>query len=229
MGVGNLVSQLFQEYEIFISTLPQLIQNFLNLFLFVLLIVVYSIFIWKFYKFIGTKNIFKFDLNKYNKAKHPLLTKIIAAGLYLLEYILVIPFIIFFWYAIFTFFLILFVEEAVAISTILFISAVAIAAIRMSSYLPKYGENLAKELAKILPFTFLAVSVLNPNIFTNIIGKLSERFSEISIFFGGVITYLIFIILLEIILRFFEFIFNIFEVEEVEPHKEGENSSTNSS
>ena len=220
MGVGDFVSQLFQEYEIFISTLPQIIQNFLNLFLFVLLIVIYSIFIWKFYKFIGTKNLFKFDLNKYNRSEHPFLTKVIAAGFYLLEYILVIPFIIFFWYAIFTFFLILFVEEAVTINTILFISAVAIAAIRMSSYLPKYGEDLAKDLAKILPFTFLAVSVLNPTIFTDIIGKISGKFSEISVFFDGIITYLIFIILLEIILRFFEFIFNIFEVEEVEPIKD---------
>jgi hypothetical protein len=223
MGVGDFLSGLAQEYEIFVSTLPQIIQDFLSLFLFVLLIVIYSIFIWKLYKFIGTKNIFKFDLNKYNKTSHPFLTKIIAAGFYLLEYVLIIPFIIFFWYAIFTFFLILFVEEAVATSTILFISAIAIAAIRMCSYLPKYGENLAKELAKILPFTFLAVSVLNPDIFTNIIGRLSERFSEISIFFGGIITYLIFIVLLEIILRFFEFIFNILEVEEVEPpKKEGE-------
>jgi hypothetical protein len=223
MGVGDFLSGLAQEYEIFVSTLPQIIQDFLSLFLLVLLIVIYSIFIWKLYKFIGTKNIFKFDLNKYNKTSHPFLTKIIAAGLYLLEYILIIPFIIFFWYAIFTFFLILFVEEAVATSTILFISAIAIAAIRMCSYLPKYGENLAKELAKILPFTFLAVSVLNPNIFTNIIVRLSTRFGEISIFFGGIITYLIFIVLLEIILRFFEFIFNILEVEEVEPpKKEGE-------
>ncbi len=229
MAIGDFMSQLFQEYTIFISTFPPIIQNFLSLFLFVLLIVIYSIFIWKLYRFIGTKNIFKFDLNKYNKVKHPLLTKVIAAGLYLLEYILIIPFIIFFWYAIFTFFLILFVEGTVAINTILFISAVAIAAIRMSSYLPHYGENLAKELAKILPFTFLAVSVLNPNIFTNIIGKISERFSEISIFFEGIATYLLFIILLEIILRFFEFVFNIFEVEEVEPHKEGIDSSTNSS
>jgi len=219
MGIGDLMSNLVQEYEVFVSTLPQILQNFLNLFLFVLLIVIYAIFIWKLYKFIGTKNIFKFDLNKYNRTKHSFLTKIIAAGFYLLEYIFVIPFIIFFWYAIFTFFLILFVEEAVEISTILFISAVAIAAIRMSSYLPKYGENLAKELAKILPFTFLAVSVLNPNIFTNIISRISERFSEISIFFGGIITYLIFIVILEIILRFFEFIFNILEVEEVEPPK----------
>lgn len=221
MGVGDFLSGLAQEYEIFVSTLPPIIQNFLSLFLLVLLIVIYAIFIWKLYRFIGTKNIFKFDLNKYNRTGNPFLTKIIAAGFYLLEYILLIPFIIFFWYAIFTFFLILFVEEAVTISTILFISAIAIAAIRMCSYLPKYGENLAKELAKILPFTFLAVSVLNPEIFTNIVGRLSERFSEISIFFGGIITYLIFIILLEIILRFFEFIFNILEVEEVEPPKEG--------
>jgi len=220
MGVGVFMSKLAQEYGIFVSALPPMIQNFLSLFLLVLLIIIYSIFIWKLYTFIGTKNIFKFDLNKYNKTSHPLLTKITAAGLYLLEYILLIPFIIFFWYAIFTFFLILFVEEAVSINTILFISAIAIASIRMSSYLPRYGENLAKELAKILPLSFLAVSVLNPNIFTNIVGRLSARFSEISLFFDGIITYLIFIILLEIILRFFEFIFNIFEIEDVEPPKE---------
>lgn len=220
MGVGDFLSGLAQEYGVFVSTLPPIIQDFLSLFLLVLLIVIYAIFIWKLYRFIGTKNIFKFDLNKYNRTSHPFLTKIIAAGFYLLEYILIIPFIIFFWYAIFTFFLILFVEEAVAISTILFISAIAIAAIRMCSYLPKYGENLAKELAKILPFTFLAVSVLNPNIFTNIVERLSSRFGEISTFFEGIITYLIFIMLLEVILRFFEFIFNIMEIEEVEPPKE---------
>lgn len=220
MSVGDFMSNLIQEYQIFISSLSPTIQNFLNLFLFVFLIVIYSIFVWKLYRFIGTKNIFKFDLNKYNKTTHPFLTKIIAAGFYLLEYVLIIPFIIFFWYAIFTFFLILIAEQAVAINTILLISAVAIAAIRMSSYLPKYGENLAKELAKILPFTFLAVSVLNPNIFVNIVERISERFSEISSFFSGIITYLLFIIILEIILRFFEFIFNIFEVEDVEPPKE---------
>ncbi len=222
MGMGDFLSNLVQEYQIFISSLSPTIQNFLNLFLFVLLIVIYSIFIWKLYRFIGTKNIFKFDLNKYNKTSHSFLTKVIAAGFYLLEYVLLIPFIIFFWYAIFTFFLVLFVEEAVAINTILFVSAVAIAAIRMSSYLPKYGENLARELAKILPFTFLAVSVLNPDIFTNVVERLSIRFSEISLFFSGIIAYLVFIILLEIILRFFDFIFNIFEIEDVEPQKVSE-------
>ena len=222
MSIGDFLSKLTQEYGNFVSTLPPTVQNFLNLFLLVLLIVIYSIFIWKFHKFIGTKNIFKFDLNKYNKKANPFLTKIVAAGFYLLEYIFLIPFIIFFWYAIFTFFLILFVEEAVEINTILFISAIAIAAIRMSSYIPKYGEELAAELAKILPFTFLAVSVLSPTLFTNIVGRLSSRFGEISLFFGGIVSYLLFIILLEVILRFFEFIFNIMEVEEIEPPKEPE-------
>jgi len=222
MNIGDFLSNLVQEYGNLVSTLPSLLQNFLNLFLLVLFIVIYSIFIWKLHKFIGTKNIFKFDLNKYNKAANPFLTKITAAGFYLLEYILLIPFIIFFWYIIFTFFLILFVEEAVTINTILFISAIAIAAIRMSSYLPKYGEKLATELAKILPFTFLAVSVLNPTLFSNIVGRLSSRFSEISLFFGGILSYLLFIVILEVILRFFEFIFNIMEVEEIEPPKETE-------
>ncbi len=225
MSIGDFFSKFVQEYGNFISALPPLLQNFLSLFLLVLMIVIYSIFIWKFYKFIGTKNIFKFNLNKYNKAANPFWTKVIAAGFYLIEYILLIPFIIFFWYAIFTFFLILFVEEAVATNTvnhILFISAVAIAAIRMCSYIPKYGENLAKELAKILPFSFLAVSVLNPTLFTNIMGRVSSRFSEISSFFEGIIAYLLFIILLEIILRFFEFIFNIFEIAEIETPKETE-------
>ncbi|HUW43453.1 MAG TPA: hypothetical protein VMV95_00620 [Bacillota bacterium] len=220
MSIGDFFSGFAREYGNFVSALPPLLQNFLNLFLLVLLIVIYSVFVWKLYRFIGTKNIFKFDLNKYNKSAKPFFTKLIAAGFYLLEYIFLIPFIIFFWYFIFTFFLILFVEEAVTISTILFISAIAIAAIRMSSYLPKYGENLARELAKVLPFTFLAVSVLNPNIFTNIVERVSSRLGEISSFFQGIVTYLIFIILLEIILRFFEFIFNVFEIEEVQPPEE---------
>jgi len=216
MNIGNFLSELIKEYGNFTSALPPLLNNFLNLFLLVLLIVIYSVFIWRFHKFIGTKNIFKFDLNKYNWTQNPVLTKIIAAAFYLLEYVLLIPFIIFFWYVIFTFFLFLFVEETVAINTILFISAIAIAAIRMSSYLPKNGENLARELAKTLPFAFLAVSVLNPTLFTNIVERVSSRFGEISSFFEGILTYLLFIVILEIILRFFEFIFNIFEVSEEE-------------
>jgi len=127
---------------------------------------------------------------------------------------------IFFWFTVFTFFLFLLVEESISVGTILLISALAIASVRMCSYIPKYGETLAKELAKVLPFTFLAVSVLNPTIFSNLVGRVSERFSELSLFFSGIVSYLLFIISLEVVLRFFEFLFNLFGLEEISEEKE---------
>lgn len=214
MALWDFISEFVITYKDFISTLPPLFQTFVNLFVLVLFIMIYSVFIWKLHNFIATKNIFKFDLNKYNTAEHPVLAKLIASGFYLLEYIVIIPFIIFFWYAIFTFFLILFIKESVSIGNILLISAIAIASIRMASYIPGYGEKLGGELAKIIPFTFLAVAVLDPQIFTNLIGRASQRFSEIPLFFSEAINYLAFIIILEIVLRLFEFLFGIMGIED---------------
>ncbi len=210
---GDLGSQFLEAYNSFTSTLPIAFQSFINLFLLVLVIFVYSLFIWKFYKFIAEKNIFGLDLNKYNKAEHPFLTKLTAGGLYLVEYIIILPFLIFFWFAIFNFFLILLTDEAIGVSTILVISAVVIAAIRMASY---YQKGLAEEIAKILPFTLLAISVLNPSFFSKeFIIRITSRLGEISSFFQEILIYLAFIIILEIILRVFEFLFSLFGIEEI--------------
>ena len=180
----------------------------------VLIIIVYSVFIWKLNKFIAIKNIFKFNLNKYNTTTHPILTKLIASGFYLLEYIVIIPFIIFFWYAIFTFFLIMFIEKSISIGSILLISAIVIASVRMAAYIPGYGERLAQKISEIVAFSFLAFSVLNPQIFTNLIERVAQRFSEMPLFFSGAINYLIFIIILEVILRLFEFLFGIIGIDD---------------
>ena len=223
MVMGNLGSQFIDIYNSFISTLPTPFQIFINLFLLVLLIFIYSLFIWKFYKFISEKNIFGLDLNKYNKAEQPFLTKLIAGGLYLVEYLIILPFLIFFWFAIFTFFLILLTEESIEVSTILLISAVVIAAIRMAAY---YKKGLAEELAKILPFTLLALSVLNPSFFSReFVTRITSRLSEISTFFTDILGYLAFIITLEVILRFFEFLFSLFGIEEIETKVQEETES----
>ena len=213
MVVGDLGSQFMDIYNAFISTLPPLFQNFVNLFLLVLLIFIYSLFIWKFYKFIAEKNIFGLDLNRYNKSDHPLFTKLVAGGLYFIEYIIILPFLIFFWFAIFTFFLILLTEKG-EVGTILLISAVVIAAIRMAAY---YQRGLAEEMAKILPFTLLAISVLNPQFFTiGFFTRIISSIGEIPSFFSEIIGYLLFIIILEIILRLFEFLFSLFGIDEEE-------------
>src|SRR3989339_73649 len=95
--------------------------DFINLFLLVLLIVIYSIFIWKFYRFISTKNLIELNLSQYNRSEHPVFTKLIAGTLYFVEYIVILPFLIFFWFITFAIFLI-FLTEGFDVKAILMIS-----------------------------------------------------------------------------------------------------------
>lgn len=220
--IGDLVSGIFNAYNSFLSTLPQIFQNFINLFLLVLVIVIYSVLIWKFYRFIGTKNIFHLNLNQYNKAEHPAIVKILATIFYLVEYIIILPFVIFFWFVVFALFLIILTEN-LSLETILLVSVTIIAAIRMTAYIPGYGENLAKEIAKLLPFTLLAVTIVNPVFWS------SSRFStvithlnQIGGLTGIIFDYLIFIIVLEVILRAFEFFFILIGLEDTMEAKKRE-------
>ena len=214
--IAGFGTKLIGVYDSFILTLPSWAQHFIALFLLVLLIVAYSIFIWKLYRFVAKKNIFELNLNQYNKSEHPVLEKFLASIFYIFEYIIILPFLIFFWFAIFTIFLI-FLTENLEIQNLLIISATIIAAIRMTSY---YNENLSKDLAKLLPFTLLAVSVLSPDFFN--IERIISHFSRIPEFFNQIIIYLLFIIILEIILRFFEFVFSLFDVGEKIIEENGE-------
>jgi len=217
---GAVVTDFILAVKEFYGTLPPIAQTFITLSLLVIIVVVYTVFTWRLHISIGTKNVFSFNLDKYNNSENPTLSKLAASGLYFLEYVLIIPFIVFFWFAIFTAFLILLVEESFDISVIILISAVAVASIRMACYIPKYGENVAKELSKILPITFLGIAVLEPTIFTDFSGRLLKRISEIPEFLSGIFMFFFFIVSLEILLRFFEFLFNLMGIEDVEVSEE---------
>ncbi len=208
---------LVMAYKTFVSILPSWAQNFVGIFLLVLVIFVYALIIWHGYRFIAKKNILGLNLNKYNKSNHPFFVKIIAALFYFLEYLIISPIIIFISFMVFTI-LIIFLNEGLEVGVILLISAAIIGAIRLASY---YKEDLSKELAKFLPFTMLAVSVLNPGSvfsFEKILGQLNE----IPDFLTQITSYLLFIIALEIVLRFFDFIFSLLGLEEDEKDKEEE-------
>ena len=206
--INGTGSEILSAYDSFISLLPSWGQNFISLFILVLLVVIYSIFVWKFYRFVSTKNIIKLNLNQYNKSSHPFYAKMIAGGFYLLEYIIILPFLIFFWFAGFTFFLIL-LTESLDINTLIIVSATIIAAIRMTSY---YNEDLSRDIAKLLPFTLLAISLLNPGFFD--VGRIITQFNELKNLIGLAFNYLGFIIILEIILRLFDFMFTFFGLED---------------
>ena len=92
---------------------------------------------------------------------------------------------------------------------ILVISTVVVSSIRITSY---FNEDLSKELAKLLPFTLLAISLINPKFFE--LGRIFNDLNKIPSFLDNIIWYLLFILVLEIILRFFDFIISLFSLEE---------------
>jgi len=213
--IGSSSVGLVGAYNAFVSLLPAWAQNFVGLFLLVLVIFAYALIIWHGYRFIAKKNILGLNLNKYNKSNHPFFTKFIAALFYFLEYLIISPIIIFISFVIFTI-LIIFLNEGLEVGTILLISAAIIGAIRIASY---YKEDLSKELAKFLPFTMLAVSILNPGAvfsFEKILGQINEIPDSLTL----ITSYLLFTILLEIVLRLFDFIFSLLGLEEDEKEEE---------
>jgi hypothetical protein len=198
---GGVSAGFLDIYNSMLLLFPTWAQNFINLFLLVLLVVAYSVFIWKLYRFVAKKNLLDLNLNQYNKSEHPTFSKIVASGFYLLEYVVILPFLIFFWFAFFTFFLIL-LTEGLDVPTILIVSATIIAAIRMTAY---YSEDLSRDLAKMLPFTLLALAITKSGFFE--FERVISHLSSIPEFFSSIFIYLAFIASLEIILRLFDFIF----------------------
>ena len=211
MAEVNTTIGFIEAYNAFSNSLPVGLQNFLNLFLLVVIVVIYAVFIWKFYRFISTKNVLRIDLDKYNKSEHPVASKFIAGIFNFFKYIVIFPFLIFFWFTVFTFFLI-FLTEGLPVETVLILSAVVIGAIRMTTFIPRYGENVAKEIAKLLPFTLLAVSITKQGFFD--VSRILGQMSQLPAFFGQILIYLVFIIALEMILRGFDFIFNLMGIND---------------
>ena len=74
--------------------------SIINLLIFSVLIAVYAVFIWKFYKFLAKKNIIFLNLNQYNKTERPLLNKLLHSILFLAEYLIVLPVIVLIWFII---------------------------------------------------------------------------------------------------------------------------------
>jgi hypothetical protein len=194
-------------YKGLLENFPSWLQNFINLFLLVILLVGICILIWKFYTILSRKNMFKLNLNKFDKSTNSNFEKIFGWLLYFLEYIIIIPFFIFFWFALLTFFLLILTE--IEVGTILIIAAIFISAIRMTAY---YREDLSKELAIMLTLDLLVFAILTQGVFS--FERIINNFSQLPIFAGETIIYFLFIVCLEIILRILDFVFSFSGLKE---------------
>jgi hypothetical protein len=190
-----------------INSVPEQYRLLINLGFYTIFIAIYAVFIWKFYKFLASREILSLNLKQYNLSERPGLEKFLAIVLFSVEYLVILPFLVFFWFTILALFLLLLSESNP--EQILLVSAAIIASTRITAYI---GEDLSKDLAKILPFTVLATFLLNPNFFNtlNIVGK----FTQIPALFNSFIIYIIFIFIIEYVLRSIYSIAQLFASEQ---------------
>ncbi len=206
--VTNISSHITEIYDKVFTELPSWAQNFINMFLLVVVVTLFCIFVWKIYTITSKKNIFELNLGQYNRASHPFLEKFLSGIFYILEYIVIFPIFIFFWFSVFTLFLML-LTKGLEVHTIIMISATIVMAIRATAY---YKEALSRDLAKLLPFTLLGIAITQKGFFN--FEEILNRFTQIPMFLGDIFGYLAIIVVLEIILRAFDLIFSFFGIND---------------
>jgi len=62
--------------------------------------------------------------------------------------------------------------------------------------------------------TLLATALITPQFFD--VGRIIGNLTKIDAFFGLIVNYLVFILILEVLLRFFEYVFLLFGIEDEE-------------
>ena len=175
---------------------------------FTAVIVIYAVFVFYFYKYLAKKNIIELNLSQYNESEGS--QKALATLFYIIEYLIILPILTFFWFTVFAI-LILVLAEGIGAGTILIISAALVSAVRVTSYV---SEKLSQDLAKMIPFTLLAIAITKPGFFE--VSGLISRFAEIPSLFSNIAYFLIFIVVIELIMRFVEAITHIVGTERAE-------------
>src|SRR3989344_488249 len=188
----------FRKEILAIESLPIIYQHIFTVAFFMVLIFVYSNFIWKVYRAISRKDIISLNLGQYNYLEHAVLKKILAGILYFIEYIIILPFLILFWYVLFALVL-LFFSENLSLEQILLLSAAVVGSIRLLAY---YKQEIAMDVARLLPFTILAIILLSPRFLD--VGRFLDSINQIPELILSVGYILFFVVGLEIVLRFLD-------------------------
>lgn len=122
-------------------------------------------------------------------------------AIYFLKYLLIFPVYSFIWFLIFSF-LLFALSKSRTIEEILFLGIIVVAATRMGAYI---SEKLAEDMAKLLPLTLIAIFLMDPKAVT--LDTFISSFNSILLQLPRVAKYLLFIIVVEWLLRVFHWTF----------------------
>ena len=156
---------------------------------------IFAIFVFKFYRFVAARDVFALDLTKYEGLSFRWAKSLFHFVVYVVKYLLLFPVFAFFWFAILTVIL-AFLSKEQTFSETLLIALVTVSAIRVTAY---YKEDLARDLAKILPFAVLSALIINAS-FSSVSDSL-DRLRMAGDHSETIFYYLVFLIVLELVLR----------------------------
>lgn len=162
---------------------------------FIIGLAIYAIVVFNLYRFVARRDIFELNLRQYNRFQHPFLAKTFGTILYIVEYLLFFPLFLMFWFIIFSTILIA-ITKTQDVQIILLISMALISSIRVTSY---YKQALSKDIAKLLPFTLLAIFLID-------LGQFSwdqsiSLINQIPSYANTIKYYFVFAVSIEFILR----------------------------
>ena len=129
--------------------------------LYLLGMVVYAVFIFKFYRFVASRDMFEMDLSKFEESRFHVIRVFLHMVMYLVKYIVVFPLFAIFWFTVLTLIL-AFLSKEQAFPQVLLTALATVSAIRVTAY---YKEDLSRDLAKILPFAVLGIFIIDASFF----------------------------------------------------------------
>ena len=156
---------------------------------------IFAIFVFKFYRFVAARDIFELDLARYEGLSFRGVRSLFHLVLYVVRYLVLFPVFAFFWFAVLTVIL-AFLSKEQTFSETLLIALVTVSAIRVTAY---YKEDLARDLAKILPFAVLSALLINAS-FSSVSDSL-DRLKAVGDYSETILYYMVFLIALEFVLR----------------------------
>lgn len=168
-------------------------QQFVNLLLATGLLFLVMFVTWWVYKKLSTRNLFQL-FTKTAKRSAPNFWDYVV---YALKYFCVFPILTFIGFLIFALSLFLLMKPATPEmqANVLFIAIVMVNTIRVAAYV---HESLAEDFAKLVPLTLLAVLISSPS---QVAGVHWEQFANFLMLVPSVLKYLLFIVILEVLLR----------------------------
>ena len=156
---------------------------------------VYAVFVFKYYRFVASRDMFAVDLSKYAASRFRWLRTFLHIVMYVAKYLILFPFFAFFWFAILTLIL-TFLSKDRSFPDVLLLALITISSIRVTAY---YNEDLSRDLAKILPFAVLAIFLIDTSFFA--ISESLDLLKETPDHTENILYYLLFLIAMEFVLR----------------------------